>query len=135
MHGGGLLATPPSEQAIEVAAEGGLQPALVDEWTQGLIDITIGTDLLASPLRCQPLCNDPFVSVARPDARALPERPDVAAFCKLPHLDVSPSRIGLLRAGIVRALAELGDRRELRCLSPSFMAVPSIRAWIRPFKP
>ena len=111
---------------LEFRPVGMLHPAHL--LADGMVDIAIGTDLHIPSLRCQPLYHDPFVCVASPDAPALPDRLDVAAFSELLHLDVSPSGIGLLRAMIDRALAELGGRRELRCMCSSFMAVPAMLA-------
>lgn len=127
---GTLLMRRLRERAPDVAVEfrpvGAIHPEqlLVD----GVLDLAIGPQWPNLALRSLPLYRDPFVCVAASDNRTVPERLDLTAYCRLNHLDVSPSGAGMLRLLLDRAVSEHGGQRAVRSVVSSFMAVPAMLA-------
>lgn len=108
-----------------------LQTELANEaLASGSLDLMIGmmTDVLAL-LRIEHLYLEPFVCLLKvPEGQPQPMGLEFSDFCRLPHLDVSPTGRRVLGARIDSTARQLGGVRTVSATISSFMAAPQIVA-------
>ncbi|MCZ4315552.1 LysR family transcriptional regulator [Comamonadaceae bacterium G21597-S1] len=119
-----VLRTQAPRLILEFGPVGMLQPGHL--LSQGIVDLMIGLTQANAELRSVQLYEDAFVCIACSGNRALPDVLDVDTFSAQPHLDVSPSGAGLLRAVLDKALAAQGGQRRLAASISTFLGVPGM---------
>lgn len=93
----------------------------------GVLDLCIGTENLeARGLRVQPLGRERIVCVTHRDNRALPNRLSLAELCACPHVDLTPSGLGLLPAILESQTLNAGQKREVVMTVSSSLALPGL---------
>ncbi|RYZ10883.1 MAG: LysR family transcriptional regulator [Comamonadaceae bacterium] len=98
----------------------------------GALDLCIGTENLESRgLRIQPLAREEIVCVAHRDDRSWTGPLSLATLCGLPHVDVTPSGLGLLPAIFESQAFAVGQKRDVLMTVSSFMALPELLRGLR----
>jgi DNA-binding transcriptional LysR family regulator len=92
----------------------------------GVVDLIVGIRWPHHSLRSEPLFADPFACIVSADHAARPERLTMEAFCRLDHLDITPSGTGMLARAIDECLAQASLKRHVAATCSSFMAVPEM---------
>ena len=93
----------------------------------GVLDLCVGTENLeARGLRVQPLGREQMVCVTNRKNRSLPERVSLAQLCSYPHIDVTPSGLGLLPAILESQTLNAGQKRDVVMTISSFLALPDL---------
>lgn len=93
----------------------------------GQVDILIGsaTDGAAT-LRSQTLYTEDFVCLMRAEGAAASRPLSFERFCSMPHLDVSPTGLGILSRRVDQAAAALGGSRRVNCMVSCYASAPLI---------